>query len=109
MKRKTALQRLAFRIAETVHERIDDAERLDRDFELEDMYMVVYAALPLDMEALAAEEEAFDLRFKRLVEHAEKPPSMLSRLRDAVHADKGTPLKVVLEAAIKGLKDRANG
>jgi len=81
---KTARERLAFRIAEL----------LSSDF-----YLDILNELPQSHEELSAELE----KFAESISGEPKPterPTILDRLRDAVYADKGTPLKVVLESAI---------
>lgn len=105
--KKTALQRLAFKIAENIESsfsvRVDDVAPATT----EEIYRIVYAVLPFDQEDWAAEQEAFvkTMQESGIIRQG-KGPTVMQRLREAVHADKGTPLKVTLEAAIKAANER---
>jgi len=92
-KHKTTLERLAFKIAEQICN--------EYEIEPEDIYSLIYLTLPFDMEALAAEEE----RETRRKLTQPDGPSLVGRLREAVYADKGTPLRMVIETAIAKIRD----
>ena len=102
---KTALERLAFRIAEAVAE-LDVIYRLlprtmeERAKELEDFEDMVRKTSTRDLD-----DEHSSCVHVRSYEQRQKGPSLFSRLRKAVHADEGTPLKVILESAIEKLED----
>jgi hypothetical protein len=105
-KKKTALQRLAFAIAEDVMQLLDTpfGQQL---LTAEEIYETVYAALPFDQEDWAAEQEAFDKSMEESgIIRQGQGPTLMQRLREAVHVDKGTTLKVTLEAAIKAAEER---
>lgn len=101
---KTAMEKLAFRIAEGVADLLDDDYRAGSP-STEDIYRLVYALLPTDMDAV---DRAMmpDLTTEVTTVDADRPPSAIAKLREAVCADKGTPLRVVLEAAISAIEER---
>jgi len=105
-KQKSALQRLSYKIAERVAELIDDSYRMEKEFSTEDIYRTVYYALPHDMEADVLQDEEFQRSLSDVAQQQDRGPTLLQRLREAVHADKGTPLNVVIDAAIKAVNDR---
>lgn len=85
-KQKSALQRLSYRIAEDVAELIDDSYRMEKEFSTEDIYDVVYIALPTDMEASVLYEEEFQRTLNDVSPQQDRGPTVLQRLL--------TPIKV---------------
>ena len=108
METKSPLQRLSFKIAEEVADLFTDRSMQADDVSTEDIYNAVYVTMPTDMQHVAAEHEAFTASISGPIQEP-TGPSLIQRLREAVHADKGSPLKVVLEAAIELTRERTSG
>ena len=95
---KTARQRLAWKIAEAIESEITVYGNLDID----DFYEVIERLLPSTYEEIEAELEKMrdDLLDGNAISKPEGP-TLMQRLREAVHATPEMSLKTTLEAAIK--------
>lgn len=104
IKHKTALERLSWKIAEEVFELIKYRDFNAQDWSTEDIYQIINRNMPLDREEIAREcEQWVELDLSTMPRRKPKP-SLFGRLRKAVHADDGTSVGVVIEAAIKQIK-----
>jgi hypothetical protein len=106
IEQKSALQRLAFKIAEHLNERfwirwpgLWDCVSTD------ELYHEIYRLLPSDMERYAIEQEDFDKRINGELPKREGP-SPVQKLREALGMEKPASLRDVIEAAIKAANER---
>lgn len=106
--KKTVLQRLAFKIAEDVAKLIDDFAERDEVVSAEELYRVVYAVLPFEVEEAATEQERIDEMLSQSPTNpaVARGPSLIQQLRQAVHATPEMSIKTTIEAAIAAINER---
>jgi len=94
---KTKIQKLAFRIAERITSDFILHDMAGEQTDTEYLYREIYSMLPESLEGIdEIMEEAEDESF---IKPIQRGPSLMTRLREAVHATEEMSLRTVLEAA----------